>query len=501
MANIYCSNWPGIGLRRHCAFYYARSLQKVFAKNEPYDAKITTNYGVGNDGRRSHHYRANAGIVWYLTGSIVSVGKHVVVLGSQWGDEGKGKIVDLITPKFDAVVRFQGGHNAGHTLVIDGTVTKLQLIPSGILHKGIVSIIGNGVVLSPQALCEEMALLTHRHIPVAEQLRISSQCPLILPVHQKIDIVRESAKGDAAIGTTGRGIGPAYEDKVARRALKVSDLVDPTHFAHKVRELMDYHNFLLEHYYKVEPINVDEMTDQALQNAEEILPLVSDTVQLVHGLHAAGKSIIFEGAQGTFLDIDHGTYPFVTSSNTTAGAVTSGSGLGPCDIDSVIGVTKAYATRVGDGPFPTELFDKISLHLGRRGQEFGTNTGRSRRCGWLDLVALRQSVRLNSMTSLCLTKLDILDELDEINVCVAYEVAGEQLANFPADTTILTNCTPVYTSLPGWKSSTAGVTDFAKLPQNAKNYVAFIEQQLGLPIDMISTGPDRTETIIINDVF
>ncbi len=429
------------------------------------------------------------------------MGKHFVVLGSQWGDEGKGKIVDLITPKFDAVVRFQGGHNAGHTLVIDGEVTKLQLIPSGILREGIVSIIGNGVVLSPQALCNEMAELSCRDIPVVDRLRISSQCPLILPVHQKIDIIAESMKGKKAIGTTGRGIGPAYEDKVGRRAIKVSDLADPSCFSHKVRTLMDYHNFILEHYYKTDPINVDHMIAETLQLSETILPLVDDTVRLLHRLRVEGKSILFEGAQGTLLDVDHGTYPFVTSSNTTAGAVATGSGFGPCYINSIIGIAKAYTTRVGEGAFPTELFDEIGQNIGRRGQEFGTNTGRSRRCGWLDLLVLKQSIQLNSITSLCITKLDVLDELDKIKVCVAYEINGEQIDYMPADPATFTKCTPVYKSFPGWKSDILGLTDMADLPDKAKGYVKFIEQQLGVPVDIISTGPDRVETIIANDIF
>ena len=429
------------------------------------------------------------------------MGKYFVVLGSQWGDEGKGKVVDLITSKFDAVVRFQGGHNAGHTLVIDGEVTKLQLIPSGILHDGILSIIGNGVVVSLQALCEEMVMLKNRGVPVEKRLKISPQCPLILPVHQHIDVARETARGNAAIGTTGRGIGPAYEDKITRRAIKVSDLFDPVRFAHKVRSLMDHHNFMLEHYYKTSPINVDDMINQALQQAESILPLVEDTTRLLHHLRVTGKSIVFEGAQGTLLDVDHGTYPFVTSSNTTAGAVGTGSGFGPCYLNGVLGITKAYTTRVGAGPFPTELLDEVGQHLGRKGQEFGTNTGRSRRCGWLDLVALKRSAELNSMTSMCITKLDILDELDDIKVCVAYELDNECLDYLPADAENFAHCVPVYETLPGWQSSTFGLTDYSKLPDNAKRYLQFIEDKLGIPIDIVSTGPDRAQTIVVNNVL
>jgi len=427
--------------------------------------------------------------------------KAIVVLGSQLGDEGKGKIVDMLTPMADAVVRFQGGHNAGHTLVVNGEVTKLKLIPSGILHENVVNIIGNGVVLSPDALCEEMDMLKARGIAVASRLRISPQCPLILPVHVALDQARESARGQNAIGTTGRGIGPAYEDKVARRAVKVSDLQHPQRFTDKVREIMAYHNFVLQQFYKVSAIDVDAMIDMTLRSAERIMPMVVDATDLIHRLHQNNKKIIFEGAQGALLDIDHGTYPFVTSSNTTAGGVACGSGFGPMYLDEVLGIVKAYTTRVGGGPLPTELHDEVGHHLGAVGCEFGTVTGRARRCGWLDLVVLRRSVELNSLTSLCITKLDVLDGLKEVKLCVGYDWRGEQLSYPPADPQDFDDCIPVYKTMSGWQGPTNSLTHYDDLPDAAKYYLNTIEDFLGVPITIISTGPERHESITIKSLL
>ncbi|MDF2940500.1 MAG: purA [Gammaproteobacteria bacterium] len=427
------------------------------------------------------------------------MGKNIVVLGGQWGDEGKGKIVDMLTPQVSAVVRFQGGNNAGHTLVINGEVTKLQLIPSGILHDGIISIIANGVVLSPAALCNEMKMLEQKGIPVKQRLKISLNCPLILPVHIALDQARESALGDNAIGTTKRGIGPAYEDKVARRALRVGDLLHPEGFAEKLRNIMQYHNFMLQNYYKIEALDVDKMIEETLAQAEQFKAMITDTTALLHQIRSEGKSIIFEGAQGTFLDVDHGTYPYVTSSNTTAGASATGTGFGPLYLDEVVAVAKAYATRVGGGPFPTELFDAVGEHIGVVGKEFGTVTGRKRRCGWLDIVALRRSVQLNSISSLCITKLDVLDELEEIKICVAYHLDGKKIDYLPADISLFGRCEPVYITMPGWKQPTFGITEYDKLPAKAKEYLKVIEEHIGIKIDMISTGPDRKETIILRN--
>ncbi|MDF2690945.1 MAG: adenylosuccinate synthetase [Gammaproteobacteria bacterium] len=427
------------------------------------------------------------------------MGKSIVVLGGQWGDEGKGKIVDMLTPQVSAVVRFQGGNNAGHTLVINGEVTKLQLIPSGILHEGIISIIANGVVLSPEALCKEMQMLEQKGIPVKSRLKISLNCPLILPVHVALDHARESSLGSQAIGTTKRGIGPAYEDKVARRALRVGDLLHPEKFAEKLRSLMQYHNFILQYYYKAEALDAEKMIAETLAQAEQFRALITDTTALLHEIRATGKSIIFEGAQGTFLDVDHGTYPYVTSSNTTAGAAATGTGFGPLYLDEVVAVAKAYATRVGGGPFPTELFDEIGEHIGVVGKEFGTVTGRKRRCGWLDIVALKRSVQLNSISSLCITKLDVLDELEEIKICIAYQLDGNKIDYLPADISLFGRCEPIYITMPGWKQSTYGITEYEQLPAKAKEYLKAIEQHISIKIDMISTGPDRKETIILRN--
>ncbi len=419
--------------------------------------------------------------------------KNVVVIGAQWGDEGKGKIVDLLTEKVSAVVRFQGGHNAGHTLVIDGKTTVLHLIPSGVLHEGVASLIGNGVVVSPAALLEELDMLEKNDVPGAERLSISYACPLLLPVHVALDQAREKRRGNDSIGTTGRGIGPAYEDKVCRRGLRLADLLTPDTFLEKLTELMDYHNFNLEHYFKVKPLSVSEMYDQTLVYAERIVPLLTDVSQKIATLREAGGNILFEGAQGTLLDIDHGTYPFVTSSTTTAGGAASGSGVGPLDLDYVLGIVKAYTTRVGEGPFPTELFDADGKEMAKRGHEFGATTGRARRCGWLDAVALKKAITVNSISGICLTKLDVLDELETIKICTAYQ--GETATND------LSKCTPEYIEMPGWKCNTIGVNQVENLPQKALDYVEKVEQLLGIPVDILSTGPDRSQTVIRNNPF
>nr|ABF18939.1 adenylosuccinate synthetase [uncultured bacterium pFosLip] len=429
------------------------------------------------------------------------MGKNVVVVGTQWGDEGKGKIVDLLTDRAAAVVRFQGGHNAGHTLVIDGKKTVLHLIPSGILRDGVSCLIGNGVVLSLEALVEEADALIASGVPVFERLKISPNCPLILPSHAALDLAREKAKGAAAIGTTGRGIGPAYEDKVARRALKVSDLFVRENFAAKLGEVLDYHNFLLKNYFRADPVDFAKTLDESLQAAEVIAPVTADVTQLLQELADAGKSILFEGAQGTFLDIDHGTYPFVTSSNTVAAAASTGTGIGPRNLDYILGIVKAYTTRVGSGPFPTELFDDQGQHLARVGAEFGATTGRPRRCGWFDAVALRRSIINSSVSGLCVTKLDVLDELETIQICVGYQIDGEPIAGVPVVVDRFAECEPIYEEWPGWRSSTVGITEFDALPAGARDYLARIEQLAGVPIDIISTGADREQTIIKQHPF
>ncbi|HFQ91414.1 MAG TPA: adenylosuccinate synthase [Chromatiales bacterium] len=424
------------------------------------------------------------------------MGKKIVVVGTQWGDEGKGKIVDLLTDRMGAVVRFQGGHNAGHTLVIDGRKTVLHLIPSGILRAGVECVVGNGVVVSPSALIEEMEMLEGQGIPVGERLKISGACALILPCHIAMDQAREIARGSAAIGTTGRGIGPAYEDKVARRGLRLSDLFHRERFAAKLGEMLDYHNFVLKHYYKAETIDFQRVLDEALAQGEILEPLVADVPELLHGYHQRGINVLFEGAQGTLLDIDHGTYPYVTSSNTIAGGASCGSGMGLLHFDYVLGITKSYTTRVGSGPFPTELDDEYGMHLARRGHEFGATTGRPRRCGWFDAAALRRAARLNSISGLCVTKLDVLDGLDTIRICVGYRCQGEHYSISPVGAELLTDCEPVYEDMPGWEESTLGITRYEDLPRNARNYLRKIEECVETPIDMISTGPDRDEIII-----
>ena len=429
------------------------------------------------------------------------MGKNVVVVGTQWGDEGKGKIVDLLTDRAAAVARFQGGHNAGHTLVIDGKKTVLHLIPSGILRDGVSCLIGNGVVLSLDALIKEANALVKSDIPVFERLRVSPGCPLILPSHVALDAAREKARGASAIGTTGRGIGPAYEDKASRRALRVSDLFVREKFAAKLGEVLDYHNFLLKNYFKAEPVDFAKTLDDALQAAETVAPITIDVTQALQSLADAGKSILFEGAQGTFLDIDHGTYPFVTSSNTVAAAASTGTGIGPRQLDYVLGIVKAYTTRVGAGPFPTELFDDMGEHLASVGSEFGATTGRPRRCGWFDAVALRRSIVNSSVSGLCVTKLDVLDGLETIQICVGYEIDGEAIEGLPVLVDRFADCRPVYEEMPGWQESTVGVTRLDALPAAARDYLARIEALAEIPIDIVSTGPDREQTVVKRNPF
>ncbi len=429
------------------------------------------------------------------------MGKNVVVIGSQWGDEGKGKIVDMLTEHVAAVARFQGGHNAGHTVVIDGEKTILHLIPSGILHDGVQCLIGNGVVLSPSALLEEITMLESNGVPAKQRLGISEACTLILPYHISLDQAREKARGKAAIGTTGRGIGPAYEDKVARRALRAGDLLHRERFAAKLGEVLDYHNFVLQQYYKTEPLDFQQMLDETMAMADTITPMVMDVSERLYELHGAGENILLEGAQGTLLDIDHGTYPYVTSSNTTSGGAATGTGLGPRQLDYVLGITKAYTTRVGSGPFPTELFDEMGEHLATQGHEFGATTGRPRRCGWFDAVSLKRSIQINSISGLCITKLDVLDGLESIQICVGYRINGEEQATPPVGAEAYSQCEPVYEELPGWQESTVGAKTMKELPGNARAYLDRIEKITGTPVDIVSTGPDRAETIVLKDPF
>lgn len=429
------------------------------------------------------------------------MGKNVVVLGTQWGDEGKGKIVDLLTEDASAVVRFQGGHNAGHTLVIDGKKTVLHLIPSGVLRQDVECIIGNGVVLSPEALLQEMQMLEREGVPVTERLKLSEACHLILPYHVALDQAREVARGNKAIGTTGRGIGPAYEDKVSRRGLRLGDLLDTERFKEKLKEVMEYHNHALKHYYKAEEVSYETVLQASLSMAEKLRPMIIDVPHALHLLRKEGKNIMFEGAQGTLLDIDHGTYPYVTSSSTSAGGVSTGSGVGPQNLDYILGITKAYTTRVGSGPFTTELFDDVGKHIAEVGQEVGASTGRDRRCGWLDVVLLRRSLQINSITGLCVTKMDVLDELATIKICIAYELDGVQIAVPPINTAEFARCTPVYEEMPGWQSQTFGVTSYEDLPEKAKDYLKRMEELLETPIDIISTGPDRDHTVIIRNPY
>ena len=429
------------------------------------------------------------------------MGKNVVVIGTQWGDEGKGKIVDLLTERSAAVTRFQGGHNAGHTLVIDGQQTILHLIPSGILREGVQCFIGNGLVLSPTALLEEIQALEAKGVPVRERLRISDACPLLLPYHVALDHAREQKRGKSKIGTTGRGIGPAYEDKVARRGLRINDLFNQEQFADKLRDVVDYHNFALQHYFKVETVDFQKILDETLAMADTLAPMVADIPELLAQLRAEGKNVLFEGAQGTWLDIDQGTYPFVTSSNTTAGGAATGSGMGPRYFDYILGITKAYTTRVGSGPFPTELFDDVGEHLSTKGHEYGATTGRRRRCGWLDVVALRRSRAINSLTGVCITKLDVLDGLETVRACVGYHCNGQELKTPPTGAEALARCEPIYIEMPGWQESTVGVRRYEELPINARAYLEKIESLIDTPIDIISTGADRNETIIKRHPF
>jgi adenylosuccinate synthase len=424
------------------------------------------------------------------------MGRNVVVIGTQWGDEGKGKIVDLLTDRASAVARFQGGHNAGHTLVIDGVKTVLHLIPSGILRDGVSCLIGNGVVVALDALVTEANALIESGVPVYERLKVSPGCPLILPSHVALDVAREKARGSSAIGTTGRGIGPAYEDKVSRRALKISDLFVRETFASKLGEILDYHNFLLKNYYGADVVDFAKTLDEALGYAEIVAPITADITQILQDLIDSDQSILFEGAQGSFLDIDHGTYPFVTSSNTVAAAASTGTGVGPRNLDYILGIVKAYTTRVGAGPFPTELFDDDGAHLARVGAEFGATTGRPRRCGWFDAVALRRSIINSSVSGLCVTKLDVLDELETIQICVGYTINGEAISGLPVIVDRFAQCEPVYEEWAGWQESTVGITNHDDLPQKAQEYLARIEELAGVPVDIISTGPDREQTII-----
>ena len=427
--------------------------------------------------------------------------KNVVILGTQWGDEGKGKLVDLLCERASAVVRYQGGHNAGHTLVINGEKTVLRLMPSGILHDNLHCFIGNGVVLSPDAFLQEMSELEKRGVPVSKRLKISAACSILLPYHVLIDQAREKARGVNKIGTTGRGIGPCYEDKVARRGLRMMDFLHTALLQDKLKALSEYHNFQLKNYFHEAPLPYETVYENLMMMMQKILPMIVDVTAELSALKNAGKNIIFEGAQGTLLDIDLGTYPFVTSSNTTAGAVSTGAGFGPRYIDSVLGVVKAYVTRVGSGPFPTELKDGVGTIMAERGKEFGSVTGRPRRCGWFDAILMRRSVFVNSLSSIALMKLDVLDTLPEIKICNSYRYHGKIIHDLPMDLCDLQECEPIYETVPGWNASTFGAKKYADLPDNAKKYIAQLEKLCGVPIDIISTGPDRDHTIVLNHLF
>src|SRR5579862_5266245 len=429
------------------------------------------------------------------------MGRFVIVIGMQWGDEGKGKIVDLLTERVAAVARFQGGHNAGHTLVIGGRKTILSLIPSGILRERVRCFIGNGVVLSLDALMAESKMLMDQGVPVFERLRLSPNCPLILPSHIELDKARERARGPNAIGTTGRGIGPAYEDKVARRAVRVADLFQRDRFAAKLGEVLDFHNFVLQHYYRLPAVDFQKTLDEQLALGARIAPLVTDVTHALQQLRGTDANVLFEGAQGAMLDVDLGTYPYVTSSNTTASFAGTGTGLGPRAFDGVLGVVKAYTTRVGAGPFPTELFDEYGEHLSRVGHEFGSVTGRRRRCGWFDSVALRRSIVNSSVSGLCITKLDVLDGLDVIRVCVGYRSDGVVSPEPPLSVEGYADVEPVYEEMPGWSESTVGITDYPALPANARRYLERLQHLVDVPLDMISTGPDREQTIVLRHPF
>lgn len=429
------------------------------------------------------------------------MGKNIVILGSQWGDEGKGKVVDLLTDRVSAVCRYQGGHNAGHTIIVDGRKTILRLIPSGILHDHVSCLIGNGVVLSPEALLTEMGELVAQDVPVHERLRISSSSSLLLPYHIALDHAREQQRGDNKIGTTKRGIGPCYEDKVARRGLHASDLCHPQLLKERLAPLAEYHNFLLTKLYHVDAIDVNHVFDELCEQAKVIVPMITDVNQLLAEFRQQDKNIVFEGAQGALLDIDIGTYPYVTSSNTTAGAVATGAGFGPLYLDAVYGVTKAYLTRVGSGPFPTEQKNDIGAELAKVGREFGSVTGRPRRCGWFDVPMMRHSTLANSLTAMVLTKLDVLDQFEAIQICTGYRYKGKVVQYPPSDSAELLECEPVYESMPGWQTSTFGMTDFEQLPQQARDYVHRLEALCELPVAMISTGPERDQTICLSPIF
>ncbi len=427
------------------------------------------------------------------------MGKNVVIIGTQWGDEGKGKIVDWLTERAQGVVRFQGGHNAGHTLVIGGRKTVLRLIPSGVLRPGVAVLIGNGVVLSPSALLQEIGELEAAGVELRSRLAISPACPLVMPYHVALDQARESAASQGKIGTTGRGIGPAYEDKIARRALRVQDLGNPDQFSEKLERLLEFHNFVLTQYYRQPPVPFARTRDETLAMAGEITPMVADVAALIHSMRARGDSLVFEGAQGALLDIDHGTYPFVTSSNCLAGAAATGSGIGPRSLDYVLGIVKAYTTRVGGGPFPTELTDEVGAELAKRGAEFGSVTGRPRRCGWLDIPMLRRSFELNGVDGVCIMKLDVLDGMREIRICTHYTVGAKRVDRIPTGADAVARCTPNYETLPGWGESTVGVRSFDALPANARAYLKRIDSLTGTPTAMVSTGPERDDTILLHN--
>lgn len=438
----------------------------------------------------------------------VTTGRNVVVVGTQWGDEGKGKLVDWLTELSQGVVRFQGGHNAGHTLVINGVKTALHLIPSGIMRPGIKCYIGNGVVLSAAKLFEEIEGLEKAGVEVRSRLRISEACPLILPFHVALDVARETFRekgGSTKIGTTGRGIGPAYEDKIARRALRVQDLKYPERFASKLRELLDLHNFMLTGYLNAPAIDFNTVYDESMRHAELLKPMMADVSRELNDAHLAGANLLFEGAQGTLLDVDHGTYPFVTSSNCVAGNAAAGAGVGPGMLHYILGITKAYCTRVGGGPFPTELDWKTpgtpGYHLSTVGAEVGVTTGRSRRCGWFDAALLKRSAQVNGLTGLCITKLDVLDGIDKLLLCTSYELDGEIIDILPMGAEDIARCKPIYETLDGWSDTTVGVTDYAKLPANARLYLQRIEQVTGVPIAMVSTSPDRDHTIMLQHPY
>ncbi len=435
-------------------------------------------------------------------------GRNVVVVGTQWGDEGKGKVVDWLTDHAQAVVRFQGGHNAGHTLVIKGVKTALQLIPSGIMREGVACFIGNGVVVDPAHLLAEIARLEGIGVEVRSRLFVSEACPLILPFHVQVDLAREllrESSGVGKIGTTGKGIGPAYEDKVARRALRVQDLKHPQRFEAKLRELLELHNAALTGPLRSKALELQPILDAAMHAAKALAPMMADVGYRLYNAHRSGDNVLFEGAQGSLLDIDHGTYPFVTSSNCVAGNAAAGSGVGPNLLHYILGITKAYATRVGSGPFPSELpmdhKGSVGHHLSSVGQEFGTVTGRARRCGWLDAAALKRAIIINGVSGLCITKLDVLDRLPEIKVCVGYQLGDRQIDILPLDADDITQCVPIYDTFPGWSESTFGVTQWDRLPLNARRYLERVQLFIGAPIDMVSTGPDREHTIVLRHPF